>query len=101
MDELARVWYASDYFDSKVLQFVGIVVAGSLAAAAIVAGKLPLAIPPKWLSIEKVLVVSCISVLLTLFWFSIRATSCPEALPARSTLAFGLAPPAAYQRRAL
>jgi hypothetical protein len=37
MDELARVWDASDKFDSKVLQFIGIVSAGALAAAAIVA----------------------------------------------------------------
>jgi hypothetical protein len=46
MDEIKRVWEASDHFESKVLQFIGIISAGALAAAAILANKVhPLLTP--------------------------------------------------------
>ena len=48
MDEIDRVWDASDHFDTKVLQFIGIVTAGSFAAAAIMANKLPPPVPLPW-----------------------------------------------------
>ena len=48
MDEIARVWDASDHFDTKVLQFTGIISAGALAAAAIVANKFHLNAPYPW-----------------------------------------------------
>lgn len=48
MDEISRVWDASDHFDTKVLQFIGIVSAGALASAAIMAEKVHLAAPLPW-----------------------------------------------------
>src|SRR5882672_11183493 len=45
MNEIDRVWDVSDKFDTKVLQFIGIITAGALAAAAIVVDKLHIANP--------------------------------------------------------
>ena len=48
MDEIARVWDASDHFDTKVLQFTGIISAGAFAGAAILADKIHLEAPYPW-----------------------------------------------------
>jgi len=45
MNEMDRVWDASEKFDTKVLQFVGFVIAGFLAGAGAVMTKLQLALP--------------------------------------------------------
>lgn len=41
LDEIERLWEASDRFDSKVLQFVGITAAGFVAGGAIILQKVP------------------------------------------------------------
>jgi len=48
MDEVDRVWEASDKFDTKVMQFVGFVIAGALAGAGAMLTKLHDLTPLPW-----------------------------------------------------
>src|SRR6185436_10325198 len=74
MDEVHKVWEAADRFDTKVMQLLGIVSAGSLAAAAILAGKPPIAPAHPWGAVCAVLGIAGASGLVGFFVFSILAT---------------------------
>lgn len=74
MDEVHKVWEAADRFDTKVIQLLGIVSAGSLAAAAILAGKPPIAPAHPWGAACAALGIAGASGLVGFFVFSILAT---------------------------
>jgi hypothetical protein len=71
MDEIARVWDASDHFDTKVLQFTGIISAGAFAGAAILANKLHLITPSPWYAVA--LFISGAVALLAFVFLALRS----------------------------
>jgi hypothetical protein len=71
MDEIARVWEASDHFDTKVLQFTAIVSAGAFAGAAILANRLYLIAPSPWYAVG--LFIAGAIALLTFVFFALRS----------------------------
>jgi hypothetical protein len=69
MNEIDRVWEASDKFDSKVLQFVGFVIAGTFAGAGLVMKQLPLPYQPSpWVI---TLVTIGVGALVTFVWMAV------------------------------
>lgn len=73
MAEIDRIWDASDKFDTKVLNFVSIVAAGALAAAALAVKELPL--PHSMLPWESGLVAMGVAALVAFIGLALGSTS--------------------------
>jgi hypothetical protein len=74
MDEIDRVWKTADQFDAGAVQFLGIVSAGALAAAAILADKFPPPFSPFWLWTVVGFVTAGVGLLVTFVVFAIKST---------------------------